>query len=65
MGRLIKNIFKGATTIFSITPAPKLRPASKKHYKPYKSAVSATKSDWMKIGGDFNKAIQRAAHGER
>jgi len=63
MTRLIKNIICGAGTIFTISP-PKRKPRAKRLYNPHKSAKSALKSDWQKIGGDFKKVFGQVAHAE-
>lgn len=64
MGRFIKNIIFGATSIFSVAP-PLRRPSLKKHYKPHKSAAEALKSDWEKVGGDIDWAFKRVVNGQK
>jgi hypothetical protein len=65
MGKLIKNMLKGAASAFSISPPPKRRTLGKKRYHPHKSTFAAMKSDWSRVGADFNAAIEWAAHGEK
>lgn len=61
MTKLIKNILKGASTVFDINPPPR-RTSLEKHYKPHKTDAAALRSDWQKIGGDFNKALKRVVN---
>ncbi len=63
MTKLFKNLMQGAGSVFSISPPPR-RARKNRLYKPRKNAVSAMRSDWHKIGGDFNKALKRVAHVE-
>jgi len=64
MTKMLKNMIKGATSIFIIPPTGKYKDIEKKRYKPHKSISAAMRSDWEKVGGDLNRALDRAAHGE-
>ncbi len=64
MTKMLKNMIKGAASIFIIPPAVKCKGIEKKRYKPHKSIAAAMRSDWEKVGGDLNRALDRAAHGE-
>lgn len=61
MTKLIKNILKGASTVFDINP-PARQPCFEKHYKPHKTDSAALRSDWQKIGGDFSRALKRVSN---
>jgi len=63
MTKLLKNLMQGASTVFSITPPPRRR-STRKLYKPHKTAAEAIFSDWLRIGGDFNKVMKRVANVE-
>jgi len=62
MTKAIKNIIKGASSVFSIAPPPLRESSINRHYKPHKSDDAALRSDWQKISGDFNKSLKRAVN---
>jgi len=60
MTTLLRNMIKGAGTIFCIAPSEKLRTSKRKRYNPHRSGMMALKSDWEKVGKSFSIVLDRS-----
>ena len=59
MGRLYKNLIRGAGYIIDIAPKRKRRIMETIYYRPYESDLEAIRSDWERVGHIFKEVIDR------
>lgn len=62
MTKRLKNLLAGAATIGSIMPTQE-RPPIKTLYAPAASATEALRGDWVRVGNDIRRAMEKVSGG--
>jgi hypothetical protein len=58
----LKNVLRGAGSSLEIQPAHKRGP---RLYHPARTDVDALRGDWMRVGNDLKRALDRVAYDEK